>query len=162
MLGKTYAVKNFGVSGATLLKKGDKPYWKLRQFKAAQDYRPDIVIIKLGTNDTKPGNWKHKAEFETDYVEIVKIFKTLESKPEVWICYPIPVFPEGWGINDKTVREEIIPLVDNVAKKSGTKVIDLYGPLAEKPELVPDRVHPNAAGAKVIAETVFAAITRKK
>ena len=28
MLGEDYVVKNFGVSGATMLKKGDKPYWK--------------------------------------------------------------------------------------------------------------------------------------
>ena len=161
MLGKHYEVKNFGVNGATLLKKGDKPYWKLKQFQAAQDFQPDIVVIKLGTNDTKPHNWKHKAEYESDYVEMVKLLQALDSKPKVWICYPVPVFPERWGINDKTVREEVIPSVDKVAKNTGAKVIDLYKPLKGKPELVPDKVHPNKDGAKVLAETIAAAIQKK-
>ena len=161
MLGKSYEVKNFGVNGATLLKKGDKPYWKLKQFQAAQDFQPDIVVIKLGTNDTKPQNWKHKAEYESDYVEMVKLLQALDSKPEVWICYPVPVFPERWGINDKAVRGEVIPLVDKVAKNTGAKVIDLYEPLKGKPELVPDKVHPNKDGAKVLAETISAAIQKK-
>ena len=33
MLGNNYQVKNFGVNGATILKKGDKPYWKLGAYK---------------------------------------------------------------------------------------------------------------------------------
>ncbi len=161
MLGKGYEVKNFGVSASTMLKKGNKPYWRLKQFTAARDYKPNIVIVKLGTNDTKPGNWKHKAEFEPDYVEMVKVFQGLESKPDVWICYPVPVFPERWGINDKTVKGEVIPTVDRVAAKTGARVIDLYAPLDGKPELVPDKVHPNAAGATVMAEAIFAALTGK-
>ena len=63
ILGQKYEVKNFGNSGSTMLKKGDKPYWKQREYKAALEFNPNIVIIKLGTNDTKPQNWKHGAEY---------------------------------------------------------------------------------------------------
>ncbi len=161
-LGKGYEVKNFGVNAATLLKKGNKPYLKLGAFKEAQDFQPNIVIIKLGTNDTKPDNWKFKDEFEANYVEMVKIFQGLKSKPEVWICYPVPVFEVKWGINDQTVKEGVIPLVDAVAKKTGVKVINLYKPLEGKSKLLPDKIHPNTEGAKIIADTVFAAITDKK
>ena len=52
MLGQKYEVKNFGNSGSTMLKKGDKPFWKQREYKAALDFNPNIVVIKLGTNDT--------------------------------------------------------------------------------------------------------------
>ena len=62
LLGDDYKVNNFGVNGATLLKRGDKPYWKLEAYKKALGSNPDIVIIKLGTNDTKPHNWKHKKD----------------------------------------------------------------------------------------------------
>ena len=161
MLGKSHEVRNFGVSASTMLKKGNKPYWTLKQFQAAQDYQPHIVVIKLGTNDTKPGNWKHKAEFAPNYIEMVKRFQALESKPAVWICYPVPVFPERWGINDKTVREDVIPLIDRVGEQTGARVIDVYKPLEGKPELVPDKVHPNGAGARIIAETVLAALKAK-
>ena len=158
ILGQGYAVKNFGVSAATLLKDGDKPYWNLNEFKAAQDYQPNLVIIKLGTNDTKPGNWKHKEAFLPNYAEMVRLFQGLESQPAVWICYPIPVFPERWGINDQAVRGEVIPLIDQVVIETGAGVIDLYHPLEGRADLVPDKVHPNAAGAKIIAETIAEAL----
>ena len=32
LLGKKFQVRNFGVNGATLLKNGDKPYWKQKAF----------------------------------------------------------------------------------------------------------------------------------
>lgn len=159
MLGADYEVMNFGVSGATMLKKGNKPYWNLKHFQAAQDFQPDIVIIKLGTNDSKPDNWnKHGHEYKADYIEMIETFRKLESKPDVWICLPVPVFATRWGINEATVTAEIIPQIKEVAEATGAKIIDLYTPFDGKPELVPDKVHPNAAGATVIAETVKAAI----
>ena len=162
ILGDRYAVTNLGVNGATMLKKGDKPYWKLKQYQAAQDLRPDIVIIKLGTNDTKPHNWKHKADYPADYIEMVETFQQLDSKPTVYVCYPAPVVGEQWGINDKAVREEVIPFIDKVAKQTKATIIDVYTPLKDKPELIPDKVHPNARGAAIIAQTVADAIAPKQ
>lgn len=33
LLGGKYSVRNYGVNGATLLRKGDKPYWKLKAYE---------------------------------------------------------------------------------------------------------------------------------
>lgn len=33
LLGDDYDVRNFGVSGYTMLKKGDRPYWNTAQFQ---------------------------------------------------------------------------------------------------------------------------------
>ena len=161
LLGKDYAVKNFGVNGATMLKNGNKPYWRLKQFKMAQDFNPDIVIIMLGTNDSKPPNWKHKDEFEANYREMVNIFKTLDSKPVIYICDPIPVFADKWGINNKTVKDEIIPIVNKIAKEMNVNRIDLYSVFDGKSNLVSDKIHPNKAGAKLIAETLYNVLTGK-
>ena len=59
-LGDGYEVKNFGASGRTILSKGDYPYSETDTYKASLEYQPDIVLIKLGTNDTKrkTGNTK--------------------------------------------------------------------------------------------------------
>jgi acyl-CoA thioesterase-1 len=159
MLGENWEVKNFGVNGATLLKKGDKPYWKLAAYQSALQFEPDVVIIKLGTNDTKPHNWKHKAEYINNYVEMIKSFKALKSKPTVWVCYPVPAYPERWGISDKTIKTEVMPMVDAVSKMANVKIIDLYTALSEKSELFPDKIHPNAAGAKIIAETIHKTVS---
>ena len=58
MMGDGYETRNFGVSGATLLRNGNRPYWKTDAYPKAKEYKPDIVIIKLGSNDSKP---VHKA-----------------------------------------------------------------------------------------------------
>ena len=71
ILGDKWQVKNFGVSGRTLLKKGDAPYWNEEAFKDAQDFKPDAVIIMLGTNDTKPPNWVHIDKFYSDYKDAI-------------------------------------------------------------------------------------------
>ena len=53
-LGPAHQVKNFGVSGATLLAQGDKPYAKEKAYADAIAYQPDGVTVMLGTNDTDP------------------------------------------------------------------------------------------------------------
>lgn len=47
LLGNKYDVRNFGVSGATNLHKGDKPYVTLQAYKDALAFNPDIIVIKL-------------------------------------------------------------------------------------------------------------------
>lgn len=81
MLGRKWEVRNFGISGCTLLNQGDNPYQKQGAFKAALADKPDVVIIMLGTNDTKPQNWKHKDQFAADYKGLIGQFAKLPSKP---------------------------------------------------------------------------------
>ena len=155
LLGAGYDVKNFGVNGATLLKKGDKPYWKESAFLAAKNFKPQLVIIKLGSNDSKPQNWKYKEEFTKDLMDLVQVFAQLESKPKIWICKPAPVAMDRWGITEAVVKQEVIPAVVKAARQSkGIKLIDIYKVLAPHPEMFPDGVHPNAAGAKLMASEV--------
>lgn len=153
-LGDGWEVKNFGVSGHTLLKKGDAPYVNSAQYQKALAFQPDVVVIKLGTNDSKPQNWKRKREFIGDYLALINRFRKLESQPVVWLCNPVPVFPEQWGIKDRVVRHEIIPRIQYIARMAGAPILDLYTPLKSHPEFFPDKVHPNAAGAKKMARLV--------
>ncbi len=154
MLGQKYEVKNFGNSGSTMLKKGDKPFWKQREYKAALDFNPNIVVIKLGTNDTKPQNWKHSAEYSDDYKSMISAFAKLSSKPKIYICLPVPVVKTRWGITDAIVNKDIIPALKKISSQTNCGIIDLNSPFKGKHQLIPDHVHPNAAGATIIAETV--------
>ena len=159
LLGERWDVRNFGVTGATLLKKGDMPYWKEPAFYFAQKFEPHVVIIMLGTNDTKPQNWKHSKAFVDDYVEMIHRFAELESRPRIWISYPVPAYPGRSGIRDSIINPEVLAKIDQIAAKTGRPVIDLYEALSDKPELFPDRIHPNAAGARLMAETIYTALT---
>ena len=161
LLGDGYKVGNFGVSGRTLLKKGDFPYWKEKKYQDALAMEPAIVVIMHGTNDTKPQNWKFEAEFDADYRELVKSFQSLKSKPKVFVCRPVPVPGKGnYGINEENIQKEI-PRVDALAKELGCGVIDMHAALVKTPEMLPDRVHPNTAGAGEMAKAAAKAIAGK-
>lgn len=162
LLGDQWEVLNFGVSARTLLKQGDHPYWKEKAYEQALASSPSVVIIMLGTNDTKPQNWKFKDEFAADYRALVKSFQELASKPRVFVCRPVPVpEPGNYGINEKGVQEEI-PLVNGLAKELNAGVIDMHAALEGKPEMLPDHVHPNSAGAGEMAKAAAAAVTAGK
>jgi lysophospholipase L1-like esterase len=162
LLGEKWKVGNFGVSGRTLMDKGDHPYMSEKAYQNALAMQPDVVIIMLGTNDTKPQNWKSKDTFVADYTKLVASFRALESKPRIYVCRPCPVPGKGnFGINEAGVQEQI-PLIDKLAEDMGLGVIDMHAALAETPELLPDRVHPNAEGAGKMAEAAFTALTGKK
>lgn len=159
LLGSEYEVKNFGVSGRTLLRKGDHPYWNENAFANAKAMNPDIVIIKLGTNDTKPQNWQHCAEFKKDLEDMVSEFQALPSKPKIYLCTPMFVVKEVWGIRDPVVREGVIPIIREVAKEKNLPVIEIYAQFEGQSEYLPDGIHPNREGSLKMAKIIYKAIT---
>lgn len=160
ILGNKYEVRNFGVSARTLLSKGDLPYIKEEAYKQVLEWQPNIVIIKLGTNDTKPWNWKYKEEYVSDYVLLIESFKKLPTHPNVnvCVCLPIPVFEDKWGISDSTITKGVIPMVKKVAKMTRSKIINLYKPFVGKNNLVFDGIHPTVQGDSLLARLVAKAI----
>ena len=48
-----FEVLNLGVSGRTMMKHGDYPYWNEQAYQDALNSEADIVIMMLGTNDSK-------------------------------------------------------------------------------------------------------------
>ena len=152
LLGADFEVKNFGVSGRTLLNSGDFPYTKEKKYAQSLEFKPDIVIIKLGTNDSKPQNWKHKAEFEADFKKLVKSYQDLPSKPKIIIATQMYVAKSAWGITNKVVENEVLPLTLKLAKELGLPVIDFYAAFDGRADLLCDGVHPNEAGARKMAE----------
>jgi acyl-CoA thioesterase-1 len=62
---------------------------------------------------------------------------------------------DRWGITEVVVKQEVIPAVVAAARRSkGVELIDIYKVLAPHPEMFLDGVHPNAAGAKLMAAEV--------
>lgn len=150
MLGEDWNVQNFGVSGRTMLKNGDNPIWDEPVFENALAFKPDVVIIKLGTNDSKDFNWKYKDAFPRDYQAMIDTFRSV-SNPIIFLCQPVPVFESRWSIDSAVVVSEIIPAVHELGQQNNLTVIDLQTPFIGREDLFPDRIHPNGHGAAWMA-----------
>lgn len=162
LLGPDYEVKNCGVSGSTLLKNGNKPYWKVSAFAAATQFQPDIVIIALGGNDSKSVNWDaHQGEFAADANALIDHFASLPSAPKIYLALPTPAFSKAFGVMESN-NERIRVILREVAKSRQLTVIDLYAPLREDSALFKDGIHPQAEGAAKIARTVQSVLVGSK
>ena len=156
MLGDGYEVTNYGVNSTTLLKKGNKPYWKTSAFTEALKSQPNIVFIKLGGNDSKLINRKYLSEYYSDYKALIDTFKNLASKPRIILLKPITFFTtDTSGIWDTPVTKFMIPAIEKLAFEENLEIIDLHSLFKDKESLMPDKVHPNAEGANFIAKRLF-------
>lgn len=161
-----YDVRNFGVSGATACRGTYKPYDKCELYEQAKAFQPQIVTIALGTNDSQPRVWNEgdfAKNFKADLIYLCETFEALESKPAIYLCLPIPIMPnENWSHQPAVLSDEIIPLIREVAEIKGYPIIDLHTPLLSMPECYPDsdKLHPNDAGHRVIAEIIYEAMPK--
>lgn len=161
LLGPGYALENDGVSGTTLLKKGDNPYWKNGKLANVFALQPDIVSIKLGTNDSKAWNWKFGSGFEADLIALIDTLGSIPSHPKIWLVLPCPAFANAFAIDDAVIGGSILPIYRKVAAAKGLDLIDANTPLQGHPEFFGDGVHPNSAGADAIAGAFYRALAGK-
>ncbi len=92
MLGDGYEVGNFGLSGATLLRRGHRPYTQQREFKAALAFRPDIAVIHLGVNDTDPRDYpEYGDDFVSDYSAIIDSLREVNPQTRILIALLTPL-----------------------------------------------------------------------
>ena len=162
LLGKNYNVKNFGVSARTLMNKGDLPYMKEQAWADAQAFLPNIVVIKLGTNDSKDYNWIHGADYGADLQKMVDTLRALPSKPQIYVCSPIPA-ARIWGISDSVIVNGEIPAIKRVVKKNKLAYIDLHTEFKPTEGLMQrDGIHPTDKGAAQLAKIIAAHIHTQK
>ncbi len=162
LLGSGYKVQNFGVGGATMGRTGDKPYDKQAAYKAALAFKPQLVVIKLGTNDSKAHNWAKKDDFLPSAKALLAAVRESNPEAKIWLCLPAPCFPGNFGITDAVVSEGIIPALKQLAEEEKLTTIDLYAALKTHGDYFPDKVHPNDNGYRIIAAVIAKALTGKE
>ena len=163
LLGNGYVVENFGNSGKTMLLHGDDPYCNTAQYTYSKLYAPKIVLIMLGTNDSKAWNYPvMPAEFNQDYVSMINAFRALPTHPEVYTVFPTKAYSTVYGINDGVISDAIIPSIKALAYANGVNIIDMYKATQGVSVNFPDGVHPNAAGSAIIAAKDYSMLTTPK
>lgn len=154
-LGREYQVRNYGVSGAAVLDNSPIPYVNQDAYQQALAFKPQILIVALGTNDSKlTFNDQKSAEFKTDYEDLIAAFKKANTSVKVYTCLPIPSYPETSRMNT-TLSNVILPLIRDVSESEGAKLIDLNKPFTNRKDLYQDAFHPTVNGAALLATIVY-------
>lgn len=166
LLGSSYDVRNYGTNGSTAQKHGDRPYIKQNVYGRSAKFQPDIVLLMLGTNDSKYFNWKDMDAFMEDYRELVEYYRSLPSQPEVFLMTPSTSYCEGVNEEGFYISNEIVKqIAEEVTAygiEAGLTVIDIHEITAGHREWYPkDPVHPNKAGAQAIAQEACRVLSGK-
>jgi lysophospholipase L1-like esterase len=162
-LGDNYTLRNFGVGGTTVTLASDTPYMETTAYQNALDFKPDIIIIMLGTNDAQPSLFQYSSTFVDDYMILIQAFQKLPNNPEIWLVLPPPIFSDNSGaISPEYFEQTILPGIKQVANKTNLPFIDVYSLLIDCPEYFPDGIHPESApgsfGNEPVAQIIAVAI----
>ena len=159
-LGPEYEVRNFGYNDASARFDADTPYIKKRVYQESQAWNPDIVLIMLGTNDTKRRNWDPNI-FRRDYTELVKSYRNLPSKPRIILIAPIrihlPFKIPVLGVYPENLEEGVRPAIREIAAKLDLELVDLVDLFPDSTHMM-DGVHPQATGARMLADAIYNAV----
>jgi len=158
LLGEGYAVGNFGKSNYSVQTSADFSYETTDSFQNSLDFNPDIVVLILGTNDTKTNNWEGKEQFKQEYLDLLAQYQDLSNVSRIILASPPRVFlnenvPEG--SIDPNYIDDVRNVVEEIAREEHVEYVDLYSMSYNHPEWFPDGIHPNAEGAGEIADTVY-------
>ncbi len=159
-MGTDHLVSNFGLRNATASASGDLPYVESEEYQQSLKSKPDIVVLMLGTNDTKTYNW-NASDYEAGLKELVESYQQLDTKPTVYLmrspyCYSLDGSDVAeYDIQPAVVADELGGIVDKVAAETGVEEIDLYGITEGQDELYTDGIHFNAKGYELIADEVY-------
>lgn len=162
-----YEVKNFGIGGATMLRFGTPNLWPL--IDSLQNFKPDLVIIKAGTNETvgKPRlNWEHINEFEKDYSDYISLIRKINPNCRIVICSPLDMVIQTDGLSSERKEDlsgrrpriwELRKRIKKIARSEQVSFLDLTKPFEGKANLmtISDGVHPNRDGYQYLATLVF-------
>ena len=166
-----YEVGNFGNSGRgvyldSMRGSEKRGYRWMPEHKAALEWKPDVVICNLGINDC--GEYlkeytgeRERGRFERDYKALLEDYKRVNADARIFVWTKLAPLAEGQKFYRSPEPFLMQADLESVAQWCGTVGIDMQEPLREGMDaiLAKDKIHPNADGARIIAETVFKALT---
>lgn len=162
MLGDKYETRNFGVNGALMMNHLNDAWKNKTAYSDNKAYDPDIIIIALGTNDSKDGYWD-AVKFKNSYSDLIDEFRGYSAEPEIYMAIPIKAYSSTWSINDQTIRENVIPVIKEIAKEKGLPLIDLYSVTNNIASLMAsDGIHPRDEGLRIMARKIADMMQLKK
>jgi lysophospholipase L1-like esterase len=158
-IGGVFEVQNAGVGATCLIYNGESPWIATGMLDSIAQFGPDIVYVKLGTNDSKAITWDtHGSQFVTDYCRLIDTLRAVCPGVRVRACLPTPAWANSGGIRGDIIANEIVPAIQQVGQLRSIPVVDLHTPFLDKSILFPDGFHPSDSGSWEIAKLVAARV----
>jgi acyl-CoA thioesterase-1 len=144
--GRDVRVVNAGISGSTSASAVARLRWQLKS-------EPDVVVIALGGNDGLRG-----VDVEATEANLSEAI-ALAKANGVRVLLAGMKLPPNYGPEYTAAFEALFA---SLAQKHGVALLPfLLEGVAAKPELnLPDGIHPNARGAKIVTQNVYEALRR--
>ena len=165
LLGEKYHVNNYGVSSFAVQESADRSYRTLPHYQESLAYDADYVVFMMGSNDSKPINWKSADAFRAD---LLSLLDTYDDAQIILCTLPAAFFLEGQteGVTNHDIQplivDEIAEITREVAAERGYTLIDIHALTAQHPEwFEKDGVHPSNEGAAAIAQEVYTVISSR-
>lgn len=170
-LGDGYLVANFGCCGTTVNSKYAQAYTSTRFFNWSLDFKPDIVILMLGSNDCADGLWPtdvsgnfDSTTFKNEYNKIVNAYEALGNNFKFYLSTSPTIYPDiSSGAADTNARcSLIVSQVKQIAADglyNNISLIDINAFTANHKDWFPDRLHPSVSGYNYIANKIASALT---
>ena len=158
LLGDGFELRNFGHNDAAARFDADTPYVSKKAYRDSLAWEPDIVLLMLGTNDTKPWNW-NPGIFREDYLRLVKSYLALPSHPRVVLVAPIRIFRvlPVMALRPDVLEEGVRPAIRDIAAQLHLQLVDLCD-LFDSARFCRDGIHPQREGARLLAEALHEAV----
>lgn len=165
LLGDAYHVNNYGVSSFAVQADADRSYRTLPHYQESLSYDADFVVFMMGSNDSKPVNWKDAEIFKEDLLTLLDSY----GDSEIILCtLPAAFFLEGQSesVTNHNIQplivNEIAQIIRDVAAERGYILIDIHELTLQHPEwFEKDGVHPSNEGAAAIAQEVYDVVRNK-
>ena len=166
-----YEVRNFGNSGRgiyldSMRGKEKRGYRWMKEHAEALAWKPDVVICNLGINDN--GEYikeytgkRRRGQFESEYLQLLADYKKANRNAKFYIWTKLAPLVEGQRFYRSPEPFLMQADLEKVARRAHAVGIDMQEPLRDGMDVIfaKDKIHPNADGAKIIAETTFKALT---
>ncbi len=96
--------------------------------------------------------------FREDYLDLIAHLRQRFPEAQLFLAIipPIPKYPQL-----APAVMNINSLIQATSRECGASIVDLFHPFERNSVMFSDGLHPNAAGARLIAETVYNAINEQ-
>eukprot|EP01012_Entosiphon_sulcatum_P045659 TRINITY_DN6096_c0_g1_i1.p1 TRINITY_DN6096_c0_g1~~TRINITY_DN6096_c0_g1_i1.p1 ORF type:complete len:285 (-),score=7.68 TRINITY_DN6096_c0_g1_i1:74-928(-) len=136
--------------------------WGTATLQRALSWRPNFVVIMLGTNDSKQKRLHALSEPLRDSLRrLLHLFRqagNASSCFEAWVLVPPHVYSDVFQHSDNHLHAVIAPLLRGTGVENGAHILDM-APLIPR-DMTTDGIHPNRDGSLRIAEAVANAVAK--